>query len=317
MDILFENAMAPFSVDTDDLLLMGTSGLDDNPCNRDPDYTYIPGTYVEISAAVQTFEPHTTAQQLSIPRHANIVSCVRKSSEPSPECERSMFADAPTHARNSGSVPTHYLSSDGELVASEGCYDGDCLGFHPAQSPQGAAAETRARSRHAPAASPSTGAAGAPEASRPCDGGPLHTLGGDDHRPEVPDDTSGDGGYAEAQPRLRVLGPWGTSAPTGDRRTSTHEISRAGHSRMPAHGRGAPFTLETVRALEARMPLPAAATALGVSQAELRRACRRLGVTRWSHRAHAATAAAAAAPGARTVAYAVNLRRRYGGAPPS
>jgi hypothetical protein len=82
--------------------------------------------------------------------------------------------------------------------------------------------------------------------------------------------------------------------------------------RAAAEG-GVSLTLETVLALEARMPLPAAAAALGVSTAELRRACRRLGIPRWRYRAHAATAAAAAAPGARTVAYAANLRRRYGG----
>ncbi len=76
-----------------------------------------------------------------------------------------------------------------------------------------------------------------------------------------------------------------------------------------------PPSLETVLALEARLPLPAAAAALGVSPAALRRACRRLGVPRWRHRAHAAAAAAAAAPAARAVAYAANLRRRYGGGP--
>ena len=85
---------------------------------------------------------------------------------------------------------------------------------------------------------------------------------------------------------------------------------------MPAGWRAAAgSTLEIALALEARLPLPAAAAALGVSPAELRRACRRLGVPRWRHRAHAATAAAAAAPAARTVAYAANLRRRYGGRP--
>ncbi len=63
--------------------------------------------------------------------------------------------------------------------------------------------------------------------------------------------------------------------------------------------------------LETRLPLSAAAAALGVSPADLRRACRPLGVRRWRHRAHAAAAAAAASPVARTVAYAANLRRRY------
>ena len=71
------------------------------------------------------------------------------------------------------------------------------------------------------------------------------------------------------------------------------------------------LTLEDIRVLEKRHPLAAAAAALGVSPAELRRACRRLGIPRWRHRAHAAAAAALAAPELRTVVYAASLRRRY------
>ena len=81
---------------------------------------------------------------------------------------------------------------------------------------------------------------------------------------------------------------------------------------QPRKARLAALTREAVQALEERLPLPAAAAALGVSPAELRRACRRLGVPRWRHRAHAAAAAAVAAPTARAMAYAANLRRRYG-----
>ena len=73
------------------------------------------------------------------------------------------------------------------------------------------------------------------------------------------------------------------------------------------------LSLESIQALEQRFPLAHAAAALGVSPAELRRACRRLGIARWRHRAHAAAAAAIAAPELRTVAYAANLRRRYDG----
>ena len=73
------------------------------------------------------------------------------------------------------------------------------------------------------------------------------------------------------------------------------------------------LTLDTIQDLEERLSLSAAAAALGVSPAELRRACRRLGVQRWRHRAHAATAAAVAAPEERAVAYTANLRRKYSG----
>ena len=71
------------------------------------------------------------------------------------------------------------------------------------------------------------------------------------------------------------------------------------------------ITLAAIRTLEQQLPLPDAAATLGVTPAELRRACRSLGITRWQHRAHAAAAAAAAAPELRAVAYAANLRRRY------
>jgi hypothetical protein len=90
-------------------------------------------------------------------------------------------------------------------------------------------------------------------------------------------------------------------------------IQGGGNDAGEKRGLGASLTLGSVLAMEARMPLSPAAAALGISLSELRRACRRLGVPRWRHRAHAAAAAAAASPTARTVAYAANLRRRYGG----
>ena len=100
----------------------------------------------------------------------------------------------------------------------------------------------------------------------------------------------------------------------GDGGESRGTGGHGGDGGSRGQGLGASLTLESVLELEARLPLSAAAAALGVSPSELRRACRRLGVRRWRHRAHAAAAAAAASPAARTVAYAANLRRRYGGA---
>jgi hypothetical protein len=73
------------------------------------------------------------------------------------------------------------------------------------------------------------------------------------------------------------------------------------------------LTLKIIRELEERLSLSAAAAHLGISTSDLRFACRQHGISRWSHRAHAATAAAVAAPEERAVAYTANLRRRYSG----
>ena len=118
-----------------------------------------------------------------------------------------------------------------------------------------------------------------------------------------------DGGQGRPSRRHRGEGGEGS-----DGRGSNGSDGGGGEVILREQGPSASLTLESVLDLEARLPLSAAAAAACVSPAELRRACRRLGVRRWRHRAHAAAAAAAASPAARTVAYAANLRRRYGGA---
>ena len=88
---------------------------------------------------------------------------------------------------------------------------------------------------------------------------------------------------------------------------------RVKHS-LPLESRSAQLeslTMEDLRELEERLPLHAAAASLGISMTDLRRACRRLGIFRWRHRARAAFAAAVAEPEARAVSYAANLRRQY------
>jgi hypothetical protein len=126
---------------------------------------------------------------------------------------------------------------------------------------------------------------------------------------------SWDGGNGRPSHGRRRLASLGGGEPNG---RGTHGSDRdGGDSSSRGQGLGASLTLESVLELEARLPLSAAAAALGVSPYELRRACRSLGVRRWSHRAHAAAATAVASPAARTMAYAANLRRRYGGAAPA
>ncbi len=60
-----------------------------------------------------------------------------------------------------------------------------------------------------------------------------------------------------------------------------------GDSGSSGQGLGASLTLENVLAMETRLPISAATAALGMSPAELRSACHRLGVSNWRHRAHA------------------------------
>ena len=122
---------------------------------------------------------------------------------------------------------------------------------------------------------------------------------------------SWDGEYGRPSRRRRSRSRRGDDREGGDAAGRDDSSEGGGDGVSRGQRLGASLTLESVLDLEARLPLSAAAAALGVSPAELRRACRRLGVRRWRHRAHAAAAAAAASPVARTVAYAANLRRRY------
>ena len=69
----------------------------------------------------------------------------------------------------------------------------------------------------------------------------------------------------------------------------------------------------TIMQLEADYSLASAAAVLGISQAELRSACRRLGIRRWNHRSSVAAAAAVAQADRKAVSYVFNLRRRLKG----
>ncbi len=315
MDILFENSIAPSSGDTDDQLQISISLLRyDGDYSPAPD---LPRTAVKmvIAAAVQSLEvlEDDVATQCSLSRHANNVSHAKKLCQQSPESKRGMFFgastgdEAVTMTRHSGTVRTHNLISYGELVESE-CFDnGDSFGHRDTQYQEIATADTFVRNRRAPVMSPSLGVAGGLETDGPCDGGPsLGCVGFSIY--DVPCRSGDTGWRAESQD--------GTCTFIGDGHTPTLGLRHVGNKQVTTYRRRpTDLTMESLLALEARLPLPAAAAALGVSPAELRRACRRLGVPRWRHRAAAAAAAAAAAPAARTVAYAANLRRRYGNVP--
>ena len=94
-----------------------------------------------------------------------------------------------------------------------------------------------------------------------------------------------------------------SAAPTASRAENPPGPVSPGEARLE-------LTLELLRELEGRMALPAAAALLGTSPADLRRACRSLGVARWSHRAAAAAQAAMSEPETRAMAYVAILRRR-------
>ena len=111
----------------------------------------------------------------------------------------------------------------------------------------------------------------------------------------------------------------GAAVATGlhDNEVSARNLDSEAESNVMASTAGNPgrrqLTLKIIRELEERLSLAAAAAHLGISTSDLRCVCRQHGISRWSHRAHAATAAAVAAPEERAVAYTANLRRRYSG----
>ena len=111
----------------------------------------------------------------------------------------------------------------------------------------------------------------------------------------------------------------GAAVATGlhDNEVSARNLDSEAESNVMASTAGNPgrrqLTLKIIRELEERLSLSAAAAHLGISTSDLRCVCRQHGISRWSHRAHAATAAAVAAPEERAVAYTANLRRRYSG----
>ena len=306
MDILFENSMAPSFPDADGRLQLSDSRWEyDGESKIGPDLRH-EDMNLEVVAAAQSFELNeyiVTTEDSNLMQAGIHAGTFR---EQSPEYDRSMFLEASTGdeaavmPRYSGTVRTHFFSSESELVVSEDCDDRD----RDTQNQEVATAEVRAPDRCASAISSATVLAGAFETAGPCGGSP--SLGG-----------RGDNGWRAECELLHMASTDGTLSSAGDRNASILVPRLLSRGHVTAHRRAAAcLTLEHVLALEARLPLPAAAAAIGLSPAELRRTCRRLGVPRWRHRAAAAAAAAAAAPAARTVAYVANLRRRYGGVPP-
>ena len=233
MDILFGNSIDLSFVDSDDQFQINTAQQEyegvTNPA-ADLQHTVV---NVEIASVVESYalQEDSVKTQYNISRHSKNVSHAMKWRERWQLYEHSIAAGSLTAdgaaamTRHSGTVCTHCLSSDDELVMSEGGDNRDCCDKQETQNQEVATDESRMRSRRVSVICPLFGLARAPDTADLCGGEP--SVGSDGCHLGVAPSGYGAGPQMDAVQKPSTCTIFARTAPALPQEITTHQSAGA------------------------------------------------------------------------------------------